>query len=268
MRFVGIPEFRLAQQPVFTGDKGRGRRRFRKRLNREGRDHGSQTHAVIRGTLRRMDQQRCNLVLRDPREAGIKQSAQLLNHHLIHGNRKMHQFGFHGVVGEHQHDDEGICIHIDEVKTLDRHGGSRRERQGRIIRDLRRETADAADGVVQFLELGVEAAVDLLRLFEGILLLLHQLVDIQAIAHRGRNPASGGMRLFQISQSNQLRQFVPDGGRGAAESGVLCQMLAAHRLGRADVFIHNRRQYSFFPFADAHLSTHLTGLLALSLFEC
>ena len=75
------------------------------------------------------------------------------------------------------------------------------------------------------LEFGIEAAVDLLRLFKRILLLLHQLIDIQAIAHRGRNPPRGGMRLFQISQRYQLRQFIPNGGGGAAEAGVLRQVM-------------------------------------------
>ena len=69
---IRVPELRLVEQPVFSGDV-RGRRLcLREHLDGERSNDGSESHRVIHGPLGRTDQHGCDPVLGDLREAGVE----------------------------------------------------------------------------------------------------------------------------------------------------------------------------------------------------
>ena len=187
----------------------------------------------------------------------------------------MHQLVFNSVVREHHHDDEGVCINIDNVKAPYGDGHLCGEGQRRIIRQLGGKAAYVADGVVQLLKLLVHAAVKLLRLLQTQLLPLHQLVDVHPVARGGGDAAGGGVGLLKIAQTCKLGKLVADGGRGTAYRIVLRDGLAAHRLCRADILLNKGCKYFLFSFAYSHIhtcrrcfSTLDWRVLALSFYEC
>ena len=162
----------------------------------------------------------------------------------------MHQLALDCAAREHQDDDEGVRVHIDEVEALD---GSRRaacQRERGVVGHLGGEPAHVGDRGVQLPELLLQAAVHVLRLLEGELLLLHQLVDIHTVTHRGGHAAGGGVRLLQIAHRDQLRKLVADRGGGAVQRAALSDGFAADRLGGADIFVHDRGQNLLFSLAQ------------------
>ena len=99
----------------------------------------------------------------------------------------MHELTFNGIVAEHQNDDKGVCVNIDEVDALYRHGGARCERERRVIGKLRGKAAYIADRIIKLLQALIHAAVYILRLFSAELLPLHKLVHVHPVPFRCRD---------------------------------------------------------------------------------
>ena len=116
------------------------------------------------------------------------------------------------------------------------------------------------DDTVQFLHLQLERLVDALRFVNGELLALHQLVDVQAIASGGRDPAGRGMGLLQIAQLHQIRQLVADGGGGDLRAHLGGDGLGANRLRGADVVLDHDLQYLFLSACQFHRAPRILRL--------
>ena len=126
---------------------------------------------------------------------------------------------------------------------------------GGIIHKGRHRPACLENDPVQLLHFHLEGLIDPLRFREAELLLLHQLVDVQAIALGGRNPSGGGMGLFQIAHLRQIRQLIADGGGADAASHLRGDGFGAHRLRGADIILNDDFQYLLFPICEIHANT-------------
>ena len=167
----------------------------------------------------------------------------------------MQQLGADPLVAEHQHRDEALGLHPQQLKALDAEialsGGGH---VGGVIHEAAHGLARLAQQPVQLLHLQVEGIVDLLGLGQAQALALHQLVDIEPVALGGGHPPGGGVGLLQIAQLHQIRQLVADGGGAHAHLGG--NGLGAHRLRRGHVILHHGLQdllFSLTEFHDGHL---------------
>ena len=182
---------------------------------------------------------------------GVEDGGELLDHALLGRDRQVHELVFHRVVAQQQHDDEAVGVEINEVEAPDRDAGTRRERHGGVIRQLRGQTARVRHELAALVA-PRQALGDGLRLLGGEVLVLHELVDVHPVAERGGHAAGRCVRLLEIAHRDQLRKLVADRGRGTAEIGARGDGLRADRLRRADVFLNDRGKYFLFAAADIH----------------
>ena len=216
MRFFGIPVLGLTQEPVLPCDICLHLLPACQRFEREGGDNGGKAHSVSRRTLRGAYEDRRYPVLRNVGEVCVEQGRKLVYHALIDRYGQMHQLVLNSIVAQHHDDYECVRVDVDKVKALYRRRRVGRDGKRGIIRQLRSDLSDVAHHTVKLDHLVVEAAVYLLRLLNGKLLLFHELVDIQPVA-RGSGDTSGRcVRLLEIAHRGQLRELAADGGRAAA----------------------------------------------------
>ena len=172
----------------------------------------------------------------------------------------MHQLILNCIVAQHHNNYECVRVDVDKIKALYCRRCVGRDGERGIIRQLRGDLSDVAHHVVKLHHLVVKAAVYLLRLFDGELLLFHELVDVHSVACGSGDAPGRGVRLLEISHRGQLRELVADGGRAAAQVCDARNGFAAHRLRGFYILLDQCTEYFLFPFADTHL--------ALNLFVC
>ena len=177
----------------------------------------------------------------------------------------MHELVLNGIVSEKNNDYEGVRVNVEKIEPPDRRGARRAERQRRGAGELTGELSGVAHQLVELLHLFAQPGVDRLGLLNGDSLPLHELVYIEPVALRRGDAPRARVRLLQIAERRELGELVADRGAAAPEPGDLRDRLGADRLCRADVFIHNSREYFLFSLADLH-GGFLT--LALGAFEC
>ena len=177
----------------------------------------------------------------------------------------MHELVLNGIVSEKNNDYEGVRVNVEKIKPPDRRGARRAERQRRVAGELTGELSGVAHQLVELLHLFAQPGVDRLGLLNGDSLPLHELVYVEPVALRRGDAPRARVRLLQIAERRELGELVADRGAAAPEPGDLRDRLGADRLRRADVFIHNSREYFLFSLADLH-GGFLT--LALGALEC
>ena len=150
-------------------------------------DNRGQANRIVRRAFGGVYQKRGDLILSDIGEVRVEQRREPLHEPLIHRKRKMHELAFDGIVAEHQDDNKGVCVNINEVDALYRHGCARCERERRVIGELRGEAAYIADRIVKLLQALIHAAVYILRLLSAELLPLHKLVHVHPVPFRCRD---------------------------------------------------------------------------------
>jgi len=177
----------------------------------------------------------------------------------------MHELVLNGIVSEKNNDYEGVRVNVEKIEPPDRRGARRAERQRRVAGELTGELSGVAHQLVELLHLFAQPGIDRLGLLNGDSLPLHELVYVEPVALRRGDAPRARVRLLQIAERRELGELVADRGAAAPEPGDLRDRLGADRLRRADVFIHNSREYFLFSLADLH-GGFLT--LALGAFEC
>ena len=265
VRLVGIAELRLLQKTALTGDERRARTALAQHLDGVGRDDGGEPHRVARRALRGRNEHRRDALFGEIRKTRVEKRRELLDLSLFHREWQMHELVLNGIVSEKNNDYEGVRVNIEKIEPLDRRGARRAEGERRIAGELTGKLSGVAHELVKLLHLLAQPGVDRLGLLNGETLPLHELVHVEPVAlRRGYTPCTR-VRLLQIAERRELGELVADRGAAAPETGDLCDRLGADRLCRADVFIHNSREYFLFSLADLH-----GGFLALALgtIEC
>ena len=102
----------------------------------------------------------------------------------------------HRVVG-HYHGDKGVFLYHQQVVPLYRHPlfGLGHGKDG-VVADLGEHLARPVDHPVQLLHFQVQRVVDALGLLHGELVLTHELVDVEPVAHGGGNPSGRSVGLL------------------------------------------------------------------------
>ena len=118
---------------------------------------------------------------------------------------------------------------------------------------------------VQLPHLQVKRLIEPPGLLDRQAVIVHQLVDIDAVALGGGDPPCGGMGLLQQAQLLQVRHLVADSGRGDVQAGRGGHGLGAHRLRRLDIVFDDGAEDFFLPVAQVH--TALTFFSNLSMFK-
>ena len=158
----------------------------------------------------------------------------------------------HRVVGHH-HSDKGVFLYHQQVVPLHRHPllGLGHGKDG-VVADLGEHLARPVDDPVQLLHLQVQRVVDALGLLHGQLVLTHELVDVEPVAHGGRNPSGRGVGLLQITQFGEVGHLISYGGGGDVQSGLLCHGLGTYRFRGGDIDLNNGPQDSLFSIGQLH----------------
>ena len=191
-------------------------------------------------------------------KGAVQHGGQQLELGVGKGVRDADQLVFHHAVVRHHHRDKGVFLHHQQVVPLHRHphpgGGGGKDR---VVADLGEHLSRLIQAPVQLLHLQVQRLVDPLGLLDGQLMLAHQLIDVQPVAHRGGHPPGGGVGLLQIPHLGEVGHLIANGGD--VQAGLLGHGLGAHRLRRDDVDLHDGPQDPLFPVGQLHTLTSCTS---------
>ena len=236
-----------------------------KHIRGEVHDHRHQAGGPSGGPHDLVQQCRGKALRGKLRHGGIQQSRQKLQVRLINGHRELDQLVEHLVVAEHYHQDEAALSGLDQVKPGNRctvaPGGSG---DGGKIGGLGNQLCHFFHQLIHALDLFLDGIVNGFCFIHAEAVILHQLIHIQPVTRRGRDPSGAGMGLLQITHGRQVRHFVPDRGRGEIHVRQLRDRLGAHRLRSPDIKVHHTAQHLLFPLGQLHDISSL----ALVLLEC
>ena len=156
-------------------------------------------------------------------------------------------------IGRHDHENEAPGVREDDLEMADSHfPGRSRHGIGREVRQLGDELADLAHGLVQLLHTRFHGLIDALRLVDGEAVILHQTVDVEAVARGARDAPGRRVRLLQKAERRQLGHFVADSRRGEIHVRQRGDRLGADRLCAADVEVDNGLQDLLFALRKLH----------------
>ena len=203
---------------------------------------------------------RRQLVGRQLRDTRVQYRAEQLQILLRQLDREPDELVLYGAVAQHHHEDEAAAVRQDQVEPPRRQPrGPRRHGVGGQIRHLRDELADLGDDLVDLLHLELHRLVDGLGLVGGQAVVLHQLVDVQPVSGRGRDPSGRGVRLLEIAERGEVRHFVADRCGGKVHVRHLRDRLGRDRFRRADIKIYDRPQDLLFPIGKLHVCSSFSS---------
>ena len=167
----------------------------------------------------------------------------------------MEEFVLHLLPVGHQHRDEGVLLHHQQVIPANDHlAVSLCQGEGGVFRQLGDDLSGLTHHLVHLANFQVQRLVDLLRLLHGQPVLFHQLVHIQPVALGRRDAPGRGVGLFQVAQVLQLRHLVADGSRRDLQASAGHNGFGADRFRGLYVVFDDRAKDLFLALRQFHFS--------------
>ena len=215
LRLGQVLIFRLAQQTVLPGKVNFRAMSLLEHMRRKIDDDGHEARCGACAARHAVHDLWREAGGGKPGEARIEHGGQELEVLLRHMQRQLDEAVLDVFIGRHDHENEAPGVREDDLEMADSHfPGRSRHGIGREVRQLGDELADLAHGLVQLLHTRFHGLIDALRLVDGEAVILHQTVDVEAVARGARDAPGRRVRLLQKAERRQLGHFVADGRRG------------------------------------------------------
>ena len=222
-------------------------------------DQGDQAERSRCGAGLHLIQGLLHLVCGEPHKGAVEHSGQQLQLGVGQLIRQVNELVAHHRAVGHHHGDEGVFLYHQQIIPFYCHPlfGLGHSKDG-VVADLGEHLARPVDDPVQLLHFQVQRVVDTLGLLHGELVLTHELIDVEPVAHGGGDPSGGGVGLFQITHLGQIGHLISYGGGGDVQSRLLGHGLGTYRLGGGDVDLYDGPQNTLFPIGQLHSLTSVS----------